>query len=197
MWNYEKLKKGFTGAVTVAAGAVSKGFEVAKDLAEDLTSFKALKDYKLAGAVCYPHMLRVCLYMHLTLHTVACAAGLCNLRHVMWSCACVQVMLHLLGQVAPGKSSVLSTRSQVCASSCTAGTAHCSLCSMHAHCKHSSALDACGPNSHPSRLYKVQSSSMHWQLSGRCDVDGKTLAALFTLCDVVWCFGGVCRSCVA
>lgn len=48
-FNYEKLKKGFTGAVTVAAGAVSKGLEVAKDLAEDLTSFKALKDYKLAG----------------------------------------------------------------------------------------------------------------------------------------------------
>jgi hypothetical protein len=50
-FNYEKLKKGLTGAVTVAAGAVSKGFEVAKDLAEDLTSFKALKDYKLAGAL--------------------------------------------------------------------------------------------------------------------------------------------------
>lgn len=50
-FNYKKLKKGLTGAVTVAAGAVSKGLEVAKDLAEDLTSFKALKDYKLAGHV--------------------------------------------------------------------------------------------------------------------------------------------------
>lgn len=50
-FNYEKLKKGLTGAVTVAAGAVSKGLEVAKDLAEDLTSFKALKDYKLAGGL--------------------------------------------------------------------------------------------------------------------------------------------------
>jgi hypothetical protein len=48
-FNYEKLKKGLTGAVTVAAGAVSQGLEVAKNLAEDLTSFKALKDYKLAG----------------------------------------------------------------------------------------------------------------------------------------------------
>jgi hypothetical protein len=50
-FTYDKLKKGLTGAVTVAAGAVSKGLEVAKDLAEDLTSFKALKDYKLAGHV--------------------------------------------------------------------------------------------------------------------------------------------------
>jgi hypothetical protein len=50
-FNYEKLKKGLTGAVTVAAQGISKGFEVAKDLAEDLTSFKALKDYKLAGEV--------------------------------------------------------------------------------------------------------------------------------------------------
>lgn len=48
---YEKFKKGLTGAVTVAAGAVSRAAEVAKDLAEDLTSFKALKDYKLAGHV--------------------------------------------------------------------------------------------------------------------------------------------------
>lgn len=48
-FNYAKLKKGLTGAVTVAAGAVSQGLEVAKNLAEDLTSFKALKDYKLAG----------------------------------------------------------------------------------------------------------------------------------------------------
>lgn len=47
----ENLRKGLTGAVTVAAGAVSRAAEVAKDLAEDLTSFKALKDYKLAGHV--------------------------------------------------------------------------------------------------------------------------------------------------
>jgi hypothetical protein len=48
---YDLIKKGLSGAVNVAAGAVSKAAEVAKDLAEDLTSVKALKDYKLAGHV--------------------------------------------------------------------------------------------------------------------------------------------------
>lgn len=48
---YERIRKGLTGAVNVAAGAVSRAAEVAKDLAEDLTSFKALKGYKLAGHV--------------------------------------------------------------------------------------------------------------------------------------------------
>jgi hypothetical protein len=33
-FNYEALKKGLTGAVTVASGALTKGLEVAKDLAE-------------------------------------------------------------------------------------------------------------------------------------------------------------------
>lgn len=64
-FNYEKLKKGLTGAVTVAAGAVSQGLEVAKNLADDLTSFKALKDYKLAGA-CRPRQgaAATVLYQH-------------------------------------------------------------------------------------------------------------------------------------
>lgn len=68
-FNYEKLKKGLTGAVTVAAGAVSKGLEVAKDLAEDLTSFKALKDYKLAG-----------------IQLSALAAALCSICSQLTSC---------------------------------------------------------------------------------------------------------------
>jgi hypothetical protein len=48
---YEKLKQGLTGAVTVAAAAARQTAEVAKNLAEEITSFKALKDYKLAGHV--------------------------------------------------------------------------------------------------------------------------------------------------
>ncbi|WIA09380.1 hypothetical protein OEZ85_008786 [Tetradesmus obliquus] len=48
---YEKLKKGLTTSLTVAAGAVSRAAEVAKDLAEDVLTLKCLKDYKLAGHV--------------------------------------------------------------------------------------------------------------------------------------------------
>eukprot|EP00775_Hariotina_reticulata_P010443 gene10443-10601_t len=48
---YEKIKQGLTGAVTVAAAAARQTAEVAKSLAEEITSFKALKDYKLAGHV--------------------------------------------------------------------------------------------------------------------------------------------------
>lgn len=48
---YEKIKQGLTGAVTVAAAAARQTAEVAKNLAEEITSFKALKDYKLAGHV--------------------------------------------------------------------------------------------------------------------------------------------------
>ena len=48
---YELIKKGLSSAANVTAAAVHKAAEVAKDLAEDLTSFKALKDYKLAGHI--------------------------------------------------------------------------------------------------------------------------------------------------
>ena len=40
-----------SGAVTVAAGVASRAAEVAKDLAEEVTSFKCMKGYKLAGLV--------------------------------------------------------------------------------------------------------------------------------------------------
>jgi hypothetical protein len=48
---YELIKKGLSSAANVTAAAVHKAAEVAKDLAEDLTSFKALKDYRLAGHI--------------------------------------------------------------------------------------------------------------------------------------------------
>ena len=47
----KQVREGPSGAVNVNAGAVSRAAEVAKDLAEDLTSFKALANYKLAGHV--------------------------------------------------------------------------------------------------------------------------------------------------
>ncbi|KIY94415.1 hypothetical protein MNEG_13548, partial [Monoraphidium neglectum] len=50
-WNYDTIRKGLSSAARVAATAVGRAAEVAKDLAEDLTSFKALKDYRLAGHV--------------------------------------------------------------------------------------------------------------------------------------------------
>jgi ABC-type Fe3+ transport system substrate-binding protein len=43
--------QGISSAARVAATAVGRAAEAAKDLAEDLTSFKALKDYRLAGHV--------------------------------------------------------------------------------------------------------------------------------------------------
>ncbi len=47
----EQLKKGLHSAVNIAAATVKQAAEVARDLAEDLTSFRCLKDYKLAGHV--------------------------------------------------------------------------------------------------------------------------------------------------
>lgn len=43
--------QGISSAARVAATAVGRAAEVAMDLAEDLTSFKALQHYKLAGHV--------------------------------------------------------------------------------------------------------------------------------------------------
>lgn len=51
LFSIEQLRKGIGAAVTVASSAVSKAAEAAKDLAEDLTSFKGLKDYRLTGHV--------------------------------------------------------------------------------------------------------------------------------------------------
>lgn len=48
---YEKLKKGLTTSLTVAAGAVSRAAEVAKDLAEDVLTLKCLKDYKVRACL--------------------------------------------------------------------------------------------------------------------------------------------------
>ncbi len=43
--------QGISSAARVAASAVGKAAEAAKDIAEDLTSFRALQDYTLAGHV--------------------------------------------------------------------------------------------------------------------------------------------------
>jgi hypothetical protein len=56
---YEKLKKGLTTSLTVAAGAVSRAAEVAKDLAEDVLTLKCLKDYKVHAHVHSVHLFLV------------------------------------------------------------------------------------------------------------------------------------------
>ncbi len=49
--NWGDLKKAASSAVNIASNVAKQAAVVARDIADDLTSFKALKDYKLAGHV--------------------------------------------------------------------------------------------------------------------------------------------------